>query len=136
MNPRNTAADFWKHVKRTPDCWLWTGRLSGNGYGNFSINWKSVSAHKFAYEQVIGKVPSGMTLDHICRVRHCVNPLHLRVLTRKANVLCGIGPTACNARKTLCKNGHPLDAVRKNGGRRCKTCARLAWHRKKLEFKP
>lgn len=66
-----------------------------------------------------------MVIDHICRARNCVNPAHLQVCTNRENILRGVGPTAINARKTHCPNGHPLswDNIRyRRGTKSCKIC--------------
>jgi HNH endonuclease len=80
---------FWARVDTAggPDaCWPWRGTMGGNGYGNFSINGKKHAAHRVAYELATGEtINAPMELDHICRNRYCVNPRHLRPVTRKQN---------------------------------------------------
>lgn len=113
-------------------CWLWTASTSDDGYGYFGIGSRSipgsrkvVKAHRFAYVYYKGEIPKGLELDHCCRVPCCVNPDHLEPVTHKVNVLRGIGPTAVNARKTHCINGHALTPENiYPGGRQCITCAR------------
>lgn len=68
------------------ECLLWAARRNNGGYGQFKINGKRVLAHRWIYEQCLGKVQKGLDLDHLCRVRHCVNPLHLEPVTRKENL--------------------------------------------------
>lgn len=108
-------------------CIPWEGRNNGNGYGRITVGGRQLMAHRYLWEQKNGKVPDGMQLDHLCRNRSCVNLSHLEVVTCKINVLRGVGPTAQNARKTHCVNGHPFNgenlAVYK-GVRRCRTCER------------
>jgi HNH endonuclease len=89
-------------------------------------------AHRLAYILEIGPVPAGLTLDHLCRHRACVNPAHLEAITNHENILRGAGASAQHARQTHCVNGHPFDAVntyiRKTvgrPGRECKECSRL-----------
>lgn len=65
-------------------CWIWTGAISV-GYGSFSFEGRTRNAHKLAYESLVGPVPPGMFLDHICHNRACVNPEHLRPVTNKQN---------------------------------------------------
>jgi len=81
---------FWARVEVTKTCWLWTGSRSRDGYGKFepatSVFYK---AHRFAYETVVGPIPEGLTLDHLCRVRRCVNPDHLEPVTNQENLLRG-----------------------------------------------
>ncbi len=67
------------------ECWLWTGWLS-NGYGSFSANGVPRGAHAWAYRFYVGEVPPGLQIDHICRVKNCVNPKHLRAVTASENM--------------------------------------------------
>ncbi len=123
-------ARFWSKVRvDVSGCWLWiTSRRAG--YGAFSIRRKSHQAHHLAYQQLVGLVPAGLQLDHLCRVRHCVNPAHLEPVTLRENVLRGESFTARNARKTYCPRGHEysLDNTRirvrgtGNKSRDCRTC--------------
>ena len=73
--------------------------------------------HRVAYFLHIGDIPDNMVIDHICTVRNCVNPSHLRLLTPRENTLDGRGVGAINARKTHCIKGHPLNV---NWGKRKK----------------
>ena len=118
---------FMKYVIPIPEsgCWLWTGSLSHNGYGAFSGAHTS-RAHRLAYEYYKEPIPANGQLDHLCRVRCCVNPDHLEVVTNKTNVLRGIGVTAENAKRTHCIYGHAYTEqntrYRKTGGRACREC--------------
>lgn len=101
---------------------------------------RSILAHRFAYELAHGSIPEGMTIDHKCRVRHCVRPSHLEPVTGKVNILRGESPSAKNARKTHCIRGHPLFGdnliIRSdNDGRRCRTCQRASERRYKNRVK-
>jgi hypothetical protein len=113
-------------------CWLWTGGLMPHGYGKFQIptdkGQRGLCAHRYAYETFRGPIPQGLTLDHSCRVRSCVNPWHLEPMTRGKNVLIGVGPTAINARKTHCPYGHPY-SHKDRWQRRCHTCQTIQWRR-------
>jgi hypothetical protein len=110
---------------------LWTGAVSG-GYGHLKINGKNVQAHRVMYTLFNGIIFKGLTVDHKCRVRNCVNPKHLRLLTSRDNILCGTGEAAKNHRKTHCLRGHKLSGenlrVSVSGRRLCRTCVR-AWGR-------
>lgn len=132
----STTDKFWARVNKTDSCWLWTGVISHYGYGQFAYDGICVRAHRFSYELHREKIPKGLVIDHICRVRNCVNPDHLRVVTNKENVLCGEGASARNIKATHCIHGHPLDeknthiAKEYRGWgsgfkRECKTCRRL-----------
>lgn len=127
------ADRFWSRVdKNGPGgCWLWTGRLH-DGYGDIEV-WrggyrKRTPVHRLAYEALIGTIPDGLHLDHLCRVRSCVNPAHLEPVTIRENIRRGVGATAMNARKTHCKWGHEFtpdntvfDSI---GNRVCLFCRR------------
>lgn len=122
--------DFFSRVdKDGPDgCWLWTGPKNRYGYGIHSENHKSLKAHRWSYEYHKGPIPEGLQIDHLCRNRSCVNPDHLEAVTKKENTLRSQAPTALNARKTHCQNGHPFDAentiINKHGWRYCRICTR------------
>ena len=76
---------FWLKVNKTDACWLWTGAVGGNGYGNFGIRSWTTQAHRYSYELLVGPIPNDMILDHTCFRPLCVNPGHLRLATRKQN---------------------------------------------------
>jgi hypothetical protein len=109
-------------------CWNW--RLAKNkGYGVMghpSGNGLKMQVHRFSYELLIGPIPTGLQIDHLCRNPACVNPAHLEPVTSKENSLRGVSVWAINARKTHCKYGHELTEsnVRRGGrGERiCRTC--------------
>ena len=102
-------------------CWEWKGYIEPAGrvagYGRVRILGKLTMAHRAVYIALKGKIQDGMTLDHLCRNRACVNPDHLEPVPAKVNVLRGIGPTAINAAKVFCIRGHRLV-----GNRRCTVC--------------
>ena len=114
-------------------CWIWKGADNGQ-YGRFWIDGKRFYAHRLSYELFHGPIPKGLHCDHLCRVQLCGNPDHLRAVTRRENILAGIGATAQNARKTHCYRGHPL--VKNNlinlrsGRRQCRLCS-IEWQRKR-----
>lgn len=122
---------FWSKVDKTPTCWLWLAPLGGKGYAQFdvTVRGRRILFYGHRYALAASGVPllDGMVVDHICRVRHCVNPEHLRQITNKENVLVGIGLSAVNARKTRCKRGHDLTDERvfrmtSTGQRICRPC--------------
>lgn len=111
------------------ECWEWNG-ASGRGYGLISDgSGRLRPAHRMMYELLVGPVPEGLDLDHLCRNRGCINPKHLEPVTHKVNINRG---RKANAEKTHCKNGHPFNdentrrSVRKNGRQRrdCLSCER------------
>lgn len=114
-------------------CWLWLENEKTAGYGRIGVNGKKELAHRVSYEVFKGAIPEGMTIDHLCRVRCCINPDHLEPVSFKENILRGTNPAAINARKTLCVKGHPLDEMNtylspNGGGRNCRACDRLRYH--------
>lgn len=73
------AQRFWAKVEKTDTCWLWTGATIAAGYGALRREGKFLYAHRVSYELTYGGIPDGATIDHICHVRNCVNPKHLRL---------------------------------------------------------
>lgn len=128
-----TWTRFWKKVSVVPGgCWLWTASLYPNGYGCFHLSSRprrSALAHRWCYEQVMGPVPAGLDLDHVCRVRRCVNPGHLEPVTRSENLLRSplMGQAARD--RTHCKRGHELagdNLYIHKGHRHCLACKAAA----------
>lgn len=118
-----TTENFYKLMRRvdkTPKCWLWKG--SAAPYGTFWAEGQTRSAHRTIYEIVRGAIPSGLHLDHLCRVPRCVNPWHLEAVTPKVNTLRGETPAAKNLAKSECPKGHPYSHVNSNGKRCCRVC--------------
>ncbi|EFE65780.1 HNH endonuclease [Streptomyces viridosporus ATCC 14672] len=105
-------------------CWPWIGAKAGTGYGMIRWDGRSRPAHRVMYEFFIGAIPEGLDLDHLCRVRHCVNPWHLDPVTRQVNIRRGDKPKV-NAGKTHCPHGHPYDEANTivyKGSRFCRKC--------------
>lgn len=149
MTPRRTTETsvvdrFWARVDKNgpipgyrPElgpCWLWTGYCDQEGYGRHNLSHgRPVLAHRESYRQIEGEIPAGLELDHLCRVRHCVNPEHLEPVTHAENMRRGMGGKR-HAEKTHCPKGHPYDASntaprgRNRSGRNCKTC-KAVWAR-------
>lgn len=79
---------FWNRVKKTEWCWLWQGGKNSRGYGSFQVTTKTPKpAHRVAYELTKGMIPEGLTIDHLCGNKGCVNPEHLEVVTMSENHL-------------------------------------------------
>jgi hypothetical protein len=86
---KGSAEDrFWPKVDKSGDCWLWLGATHDYGYGRFNVGGgRIVPSHRFAYESLIGPIPPGLHLDHrFTCPKNCVNPQHLRPVTRKQNL--------------------------------------------------
>jgi hypothetical protein len=122
-----TEERFWGKVDMTDGCWLWTGPLHSLGYARFRMDRETrVYAHRYAYELENGPIPDGLTIDHICRVRHCVNPDHLEAVTQRENLRRSpIQVSSVNSRKTHCLRGHPFSGRDNRGWRVCNTCVSL-----------
>lgn len=123
-------------AERLPNgCWQWRGSSSpshgqvDHRYAKVRYRGRVKLAHRVLYEGLVGPIPEGLTLDHLCRNSLCVNPAHMEITTLRENILRGNQPPARNARKTHCKHGHPLSGanVRHHAGRTervCRTCER------------
>lgn len=116
---------FWSKVDKTGSCWLWTAGCSGDGYGQIKIDGHQCKPHRIAYELLVGPIPEGMHIDHLCRIPTCVRPEHLEAVSQRVNILRGIGATACHARQTHCKRGHAFDEANTyiwRSSRICRKC--------------
>jgi hypothetical protein len=117
---------FWSHVDKSHSCWIWNGAQNGNGYGTFQIDRKNYRVHRLSYMILRGEIPSGLSLDHLCRNRLCVNPDHLEAVSLRENILRGTGP-ASSCRTNICCHGHDLitnGRIRGDGKRVCILCVR------------
>lgn len=128
---------FWPKVDANGVCWEWTSARDANGYGRFD----SQSAHRWAWANLVGQIPDGLELDHLCRNRSCVNPDHLEPVAGIVNRARSYSVASINGRKTHCINGHPFEGnnvmvrVKPSGrvARQCRAChyARTAARRRK-----
>ena len=124
----STGARFWAKVTKTGTCWVWSAARDRYGYGKFGLNGAIVLTHRLAYESIVGPIPEGLELDHLCRVRACCNPAHLEPVTHQENARRGDagGVNHRNRVKTHCLKGHAFDAantyVTPTGARKCRTC--------------
>jgi hypothetical protein len=112
-------------------CWLWQGFLNAHGYGRTKWQGRNQLVHRIVYELMEAPVPDGLSIDHLCRVRHCVNPGHLEVVTSRENTLRGETIPAEHLKKTHCHRGHeftpentyPFGPDKK--WRQCKACHKV-----------
>jgi HNH endonuclease len=106
-----TQERFWAYVTRTTTCWIWQG-VRRRGYGRFKIRGHYYSAHRLAYEWLVGPIPGDLTIDHVvCSNRACVNPSHMELVTLGEN-------TARSNRKRRGRPLRPRDS-RDSRGWRC-----------------
>jgi len=137
----NNPDNIWKFIKfpKEPDgCWIWTGTSIYSGYGRIKFNSRNILAHRFVYEYLVDEIPKGLTLDHLCRNRICVNPDHLETITQKENRRRGQSKNG-NMNKTHCIHGHKYTKettqVYSNGWRECKICKSFTNRRNYLKKK-
>lgn len=126
---------FWPKVSRASveECWDWQACRDPRGYGRIRMDGVPALAHRVAYELLVGKVPAGLELDHLCRNPACVNPAHLEPVTHQENSRRSDSPSGRNSRKTHCPKGHAL--IEENIYRRpsrphqreCRECIRDRW---------
>ena len=118
-----------KFVVDVNGCWLWQASTDKDGYGVFyegGRRGRSLRAHRWIYEHLVGPIGTGLVIDHLCRNTLCVNPRHLEPVTMKVNLLRGNGLTSRHARATHCPQGHPYDLLNTyntpDGKRVCRLC--------------
>jgi hypothetical protein len=106
-------------------CWLWKLALNRDGYGCAQFKGRSYLAHRMMYEMLVGPIPRGLQIDHLCRIARCVNPEHLEAVTARVNTFRSESPSRYNAVKTECPRGHAYNTTNTytfRGSRRCRTC--------------
>lgn len=132
---RTTEERFWVKVDKTGCCWRWTASLDAGEHGQFNLGTTADGkklirrAHRISYTWLVGPIPDGLVLDHLCRHRECVNPKHLQPVTHWENIMRGVGPSPVNAAKPKCKYDHEFTPENtwinpKTGWRQCRTCFR------------
>ena len=132
MTPDRLPARFAAKIRvGARGCWIFTGARSSNGYGSISVSGRVASAHRAAYEILVGPIPAGLQLDHLCRVRNCCNPAHLEPVTPRENVR-----RAPRFSVTHCPQGHPYSGhnlkVTWSGSRNCRTCLNARARQRRL----
>ena len=115
---------FWANVTVTDGCWIWAKTDSGRSlqYGSLRVNGHKVLAHRFAYDLLVGPIPDGLTIDHLCRNTACVNPQHLEPVTLAENI--SRAPQREVIPAEYCKDGHVRRGIDKQGKIYCEDCRR------------
>lgn len=114
--PRTALGRFWAKVDKSGECWLWTAGVDGSGYGTFKVDRRTWRVHRWIYLVTFGSLDKGLTIDHLCNVRTCVNPAHLEAVSAKENTARGA------ARRTHCRRGHEYTEATVYWNRSCKVC--------------
>jgi hypothetical protein len=138
-----TTARFWSKVEKTSACWHWHGTRLANGYGQFRLggpDHRRVPPHRLAYELLVGPVPDGLVLDHLCRIPLCVNPMHLEPVTQRENMRRARAVSPKMQRRAACVHGHsffdPENVyVTPDGRRQCRACHYRRQRRRYLRSK-
>lgn len=133
MKPRPLLERFNEKVEKTSGCWFWTAYVDQCGYGRIQVGRTSRHAHRVAFELFVAPIPAGLEIGHLCHVRSCVNPAHLRPMTHAENLR--MSPhIAKNAIRDACKRGHPMEDPNlrylANGTRQCKACWVASYQRR------
>lgn len=127
MFERTLELRFWAKVRQQDECWQWTAYVHPEGYGRFRVGQRVLQAHRWSYEYLVGPIPEGLEIDHLCRNRACVRPDHLEPVTTEENIRRGELYLVSGA-KTHCPQRHEYTPentyVRPNGSRQCRTCKR------------
>lgn len=125
---RTPQERFWEKVEKTETCWIWTGAIHVHRHGVFNAGRDAPKgkksptmwAHRYAYMVIVGDLPEGLVLDHLCKNPVCVNPDHLEPVTQSENAKRG------GIMKGYCRKGHLLTDEnsyhRKTGSRECRIC--------------
>lgn len=134
LNDPRLPDRFWSKVRVSDSgCWEWTGAQQGGGYGAFGVASTPRPAHRIAYSALVGPISEGLVLDHLCRVRLCVNPAHLEPVTNRVNVLRGVAPTVLIHLAPTCSKGHEKSPENSRttpkGTTRCRVCDAANWQK-------
>lgn len=141
-----SLARFMAKVDLRGECWLWSG-ATAKGYARFYHSGKPRQGHRVSYEHFVGPIPEGLDIDHLCRVRSCVNPAHLEPVTRRENlrrgetIISGHVPPYRRSLPAACPSGHPYDDkntyIDAKGYHHCRACRRrrhAEWQRRNRDY--
>lgn len=123
----------WVDTTEPGVCWNWVRARDRLGYGKKDGR----QATRFVWKHLVGEIPEGLVLDHLCRNTSCVNPEHLEPVTQKVNIQRGVNVGKKLNVSPYCTSGHLYDAVGSDGRRYCHTCKRertRLWRARKKEM--
>lgn len=140
LQPIQERMDRYSIPEPNTGCLLWLAQIDRDGYGRVWLDGKKRGAHVVAYELLNGPVPEGLEIDHICRMRCCVNPEHMEPVTSKVNTSRGVAAIVNSGQKKfVCEQcGGSLEIVSRRAPRNgrkahlergCRNC-RLLNHRR------
>jgi hypothetical protein len=111
---------FWRKVTKTDTCWTWIAARNSKGYGVVSVAGHLYLSHRVAYTWLVGPIPQGLTIDHLCRNKLCVRPDHLEPVTIRENI------SRAHERTHVCRHGE-MQRYRKDRlyGLECPECYRV-----------
>lgn len=124
------AEQLLRSVRIDPDtdCWVWIAIQDRHGYGRVSARQEMRAAHRWTFENLVGPIPDGAQLDHLCRRPLCVNPAHLEAVSQEVNIVRGVVARENYDPRLTCPSGHPRDLYGRRGGARnaryCESCGR------------
>lgn len=115
-------------VDEATGCWIWQGQINRTGYGTVRFNNKTTTAHRAYYDYYVQPVPAELQVDHLCKVRACINPAHMEIVTPIENNLRSDNPISQVMLTNICKRGHVLtsdNVYRQGRGRACIECRKV-----------
>lgn len=121
LRTKTAEEKFLAFTEVSKSCWWWTGPTNQSGYGYLTQDYHSTYAHRWIWEHLVGPIPDGLTIDHLCTNKVCVNPEHLEVVPLEVN------SSRRHGNRIFCPLGHSLDDAYfrpDGGGRQCATCVK------------
>ena len=114
-------------------CWEWTAYRDKDGYGKLRDGKNQRPAHRLIFSYFVEQIPSHLHCDHLCQVKHCVNPCHMEPVTPKINIYRSANAASLNVQKTHCLRGHPFNETntRLSPDKRHRICRKCEYEKTK-----